>query len=564
MIFPGAPTRSLALSPNGTQLVYVSGSVAARRTQLQLRSLETLDVRDLPGTERGTQPFFSPDGRWVGFFTDLGELKKVSLAGGNPITLLAKINGSQWGFGVWAEDNRIIFGTPSSSLRQVSAEGGEARDLTTLGAKGERSHSHPSLVPSGRAVLYWVQPTGDAGASRIDAVTLGSGERRTVVENAYAPVALSSGHLVFQRGEATLIAPFDLEQLTVTGPAVPLVDAVRRDSLTTTGFPLAELVVSRSGTLAYVPDADTATALVLVDRAGASQPLGPSPQIFSFPRVSPDGRSVAFRQVRGQQTEVHVYDQARGSTTRLTQDDFDQGLEWHPDGRSLAIASRRKDASGIFLKNLDGRERLLVAAPPGVTAIRNMAWSPDGTELAYTVQTGRAHDIHVVTMGETPTTRPLLASAASEYSPRFSPNGRWLAYSSDQSGQQEVYIQGYPQGERLTVSVGGGGGPVWRRDGKELYFSGMDAGAPSMMVVSVTPDGASLRLGKPVPLFANRVAGPTGAIEEYAGSGNSGPGYDILPDGRFVMVRGADPLGAREIVIVQHWFEELKRLVPAK
>jgi Tol biopolymer transport system component len=412
-------------------------------------------------------------------------------------------------------------------------------------------------------VLYWAQPTGDAGASRIDAVTLGSGERRPVVENAYAPVALSSGHLLFQRGEATLIAPFDLEQLTVTGPAVPLVDAVRRDSLTTTGFPLAELVVSRSGTLAYVPDADSATALVLVDRAGTAQPLGPPPQIFSFPRVSPDGRSVAFRQVRGQQSEVHVYDLARGSTTRLTQDDFDQGLEWHPDGRSLAIAARRKDASGIFLKNLDGRERLLVATPPGVTAIRNMAWSPDGTQLAYTVQTGRAHDIHVVTMGETPTTRPLLASAASEYSPRFSPDGRWLAYSSDQSGQQEVYVQAYPQGERLSVSTGGGTAPVWRRDGKELYFQGSDAGVAKMMAVSATPEGASLRLGKPVPLFARRVAGPTGAVEEYVGSGNSGATYDVLPDGRFVMVRGADSFGAREIVIVQHWFEELKRLVPA-
>jgi eukaryotic-like serine/threonine-protein kinase len=193
-----------------------------------------------------------------------------------------------------------------------------------------------------------------------------------------------------------------------------------------------------------------------------------------------------------------------------------------------------------------------------------MAWSPDGTQLAYTVQTGRAHDIHVVTMGETPTTRPVLTSAASEESPRFSPDGRWLAYASDQSGQREVYVQAYPQGERLSVSTGGGTGPVWRRDGKELYFQGLEGGAPKMMAVSASPDGASLQLGKPVPLFAARVAGPTGAIEEYASSGNTGISYDVLPDGRFVMVRGADSLGAREIVIVQHWFEELKRLVPAK
>jgi len=563
----GSPTRSLAISPDGTQLVYVALNLEAPadqpsgRTQLALRDLGTLAVRDLPGTAGARQPFFSPDGTWVGFFTLSGDLKKVSLAGGNPVTLLAKVNGSDWGFGAWAEDGTIIFGTPASAsgLRRVSAEGGEATDVTTLAATGERWHSHPALVPSGRAVLYWVAETG---GSRIDAVTLGSGERRLVVENGYAPVALSSGHLLFQRDGATLVAPFDLERLTVTGPAVPLVDAVRPDSLTANNYPLAELAVSRSGTLAYVPDADTAAALVLVGRDGASQPLGPPPQNFDLPRVSPDGRSVAFLQVRGQQSEVLVYDLARGTTTRLTQDEFDLGLAWHPDGRSLAIASRRNEAAGIFLKHLDGRERLLVATPPGVTVIRNTAWSPDGTQLAYTAQTGSQHDIWVLAMGETPTTTPFLTGAASEYSPAFSPDGRWLAYQSDESGRAEVYVQAYPQGERLAVSTSGGNGPVWRRDGRELYFVGADAGLPTMMAVAVAPDGASLRLGTPTPLFDLRAPGATGAIEEYVGSGNSGARFDILPDGRFVMLRGADPTGTREIVLVQHWVEELKRLVP--
>jgi dipeptidyl aminopeptidase/acylaminoacyl peptidase len=169
-----------------------------------------------------------------------------------------------------------------------------------------------------------------------------------------------------------------------------------------------------------------------------------------------------------------------------------------------------------------------------------------------------------MTLGDTPTTAPLLTSAASEHSPAFSPDGRWLAYVSDESGRAEVYVRPYPQGERLAVSTAGGNGPVWRRDGKELFFHGPDAGALKMMAVSVTATGASLGLGKPTPLFDLRVPGPSGAIAQYVSSINTGPVYDVLPDGRFVVVRGADPTGTREIVLVQNFFEELKRLARTK
>jgi serine/threonine-protein kinase len=565
----GYPNRSLALSPDGTQLVYVGTNLEAPadqpggRTQLQLRSLATLAVRDLPGTTGARQPFFSPDGQWVGFFTGTGELKKISLAGGSPVTLVDKINGSELAFGVWTEDNTIIFSALSSGLRRVSAEGGAPTDLTTPDkAQDEIYHFLPAWVRSSRAALFTVRHA-NSGNTRIDAVMLDSGARHTVVENARAPLVLGSGHLLFQRDEAILIAPFDSTRLNVSGSAVPLVDEVRRDT-PISAFPMAELASSRSGTLAYLPAADTAGGLGLVRRDGAFEPLGPPPNNFALPRVSPDGHAVAFLVFHGDGTEIRVFDRFRGSTTKLTQDEYATGLAWHPDGRSLAVGSRKKDTRGIFLKNLDGRERLLVATPPGVTVLRNAAWSPDGKLLAYTVQTGYLHDIWVLTMGEKPATRPFLASAASEYSPAFSPDGRWLAYASDESGRFEVYIQQYPQGERIAVSTGGGNGPVWRRDGKELFFQGQDAGVPKLMAVSVTPDGASLRLAKPVPLLDLRVPGPTGAVEQYANSVNAGAEYDTLPDGRFVMVRGADPTGTREIVLVQHWFEELKRLVPVK
>ncbi len=572
VVIPGYPTRSLAISPDGTQLVYVAANLDAPanrpggREQLQLRSLASLEVRDLPGTTGARQPFFSPDGQWVAFFTATGELRKITLAGGSPITLAEKINGSQWAFGVWTEDNTIVFGG-TSGLRRVSAEGGAVTDLTSL-APGEIGHSYPALVPSSRAVLF---SSYRSGVLTIEAVMLDSGKRRVVLENAAYPSVLSSGHLVFERDGNILIAPFDTTKLTVTGPAVPLIDKVRQ----TATIPVPEMAVSRSGTLAYLPAADTTGTLGLVSRDGAFQPLGPPPGDYDRPRVSPDGRSVAYLATEGQNSAVHVYDLQRGSTTKLTpravdeKDNNDLGIAWHPDSRSLGIDSRRKDAEGIFLRNPDGSDRLLVPLPAGVSSIRNFSWAPDGKRLAYTVQTGSQHDIWVLTLddkrpGEKPTSQPFLNSAAAEYSPAFSPDGRWLAYVSDESGRPEVYLHGYPQGERLAVSTGGGEGPVWRRDGKELYFQGLVDGVPKMMAVAVTPDGTSLRLAKPVSLFDLRVTGPTGAVEQYANSYNSGAGYDVLPDGRFVMVRGPDPTSTREIVVVQNWFEELKRLVPVK
>ena len=168
-------------------------------------------------------------------------------------------------------------------------------------------------------------------------------------------------------------------------------------------------------------------------------------------------------------------------------------------------------------------------------------------------------------MGDKPSAQPLLNGPATEHGPKFSPDSRWMAYVSDESGRREVYIRGYPQGDRLAVSTGGGDGPVWAPDGREIFFTGTYDGTPRLMVVTVMPEANTLRLGAPRPLLDMRVAGSTGIIEQYALGGNAGAGYDIFPDGqRFVMVRGADPQGAREIVVVQSFFEEVRRLAPAR
>jgi Tol biopolymer transport system component len=213
----------------------------------------------------------------------------------------------------------------------------------------------------------------------------------------------------------------------------------------------------------------------------------------------------------------------------------------------------------LFLKELDGTERRLV--PNGVsTFLRNTSWSPDGRFLAYTTQTGSQHDIWVLAAGDKPDPQPLLNAPFAEHSPSFAPDGRWLAYVSDESGRAEVYVRRYPRGDRLAVSAAGGMGPRWSRDGKEIFFQGQHDGEFAMMAVSVTATADTVRLGTPTPLFPLRAPGPTGAQEQYGRSSNGGHRYDVLPDGRFVMIRGADPQGTREIVLVQNWFEELRRL----
>ena len=193
---------------------------------------------------------------------------------------------------------------------------------------------------------------------------------------------------------------------------------------------------------------------------------------------------------------------------------------------------------------------------------RNASWSPTGEVLAYTVQDGSQHDIWAVSPNDTSSARPLLDGPANEHSPKFSPDGRWLAYASNESGRYEVYVRRYPQGERLRVSTEGGEGPVWSPNRRELFFSGPYEGTPKLMVASVAEDGETLRIGVPTPLLDMRVIGPEGAFFAYLGASNNGPSYDILPDGqRFVMVRLPDA-PELEIILVQNFFEELKRLVP--
>jgi eukaryotic-like serine/threonine-protein kinase len=564
--FPGS---SLAISPDGTEVVYVSanpGTPLERSSQLRIRSLASLAIRDLPGTFLARQPFFSPDGQSVAFFTTNGELKKIALSGGSPVTLVDKINGSAWTFGVWTATDTIVFGgAGTAGLKRVPADGGSPTTLTSLDvAQGESGHYPGSYAPEAGAVVF-TTAFSQLRDTRLEAVILQSGERRVITENAGSGRYLSTGHLAFRRGDAVLVAQFDVKRLALAGPAAALSDDVRRDGANSEGS-IPQLAVSSNGTLAYVRRGDT-NALVMgrTGRAGGFTPFDLAAGPNRRPRVSPDGQRVMFESIGSggatvYETTVHVHDLLRGTVTRLTETGSESNAVWRPDGKGVALYARRPDVSGIYLKDLGGQERLVLRNDDARAALRPESFSPDGAVLAYTRQQGSQYSIWLLTLGEKPVARPLTSAAASEHSPKFSPDGRWLAYVGGQFDQPELYVRGYPSGEPIAVSASGGVGPVWSRDGRALFYESPQLRERTLMSVPVSMDGGTLKLGAPSRVVSLAPAGG----QEYGQSGNWGPEYDVFPDGTFAMLRGPGPGNVREIVLVQHWFEELKRLTSAR
>ena len=344
------PNQSLAISPDGTEVAYVSANPGAppeRSTQLRVRSLASLTIRDLPGTFLAHQPFFSPDGQSVAFFTTSGELKKVALSGGDPVTLVEKIAGSRWTFGVWVASGTIVFGGfGTAGLKQVPADGGSPTTLTSVDvAQGEIAHVPSSYAPEAGAVVFTTAFT-QLRSPRLEALILQSGERRVMTENARGGKYLSTGHLVFTRGDAVLVAPIDVKRLVLAGPAAALSDDVRRDGANSEGT-IPQMGVSSNGTLAYVRRADAAARVMgRVGRAGAFTPFGLAAGPNRRPRVSPDGQRVTFESPRSAgeaafETAVHVHDLVRGTVTRLTESGSESHAVWRPDGKAIALYARR-------------------------------------------------------------------------------------------------------------------------------------------------------------------------------------------------------------------------------
>jgi serine/threonine protein kinase/Tol biopolymer transport system component len=532
-----------ALSPDGTHLVYVVAQGSTQ--QLYLRAIDSLEARPIPGTEGAVNPFFSPDGQWLGFFAT-GKLKKISVSGGTAVTLgdAASANGANWG------SQGIIAFAPAtvSALQQVPDAGGTPHPLTRF-EKSDVSHRWPEFLPGGKAVLFSSGNHGiDFSNAQVVVQTVGASERRNLIQGGTNPRYAPSGHLVYAQGGSLMAVPFDPQRLQLTGTAVPVVEGV----LQSTFSGAAQYSISATGSLVYIPGGvqSSQNNLVWVTRTGAEQRLAAPAHAYLFPRLSPDGRRVAVG-IAEQETQTWLYDLSRETLTRFTfVGSANQNGTWTPDGKRIAFNSNKEGPQNPFWQLADGSgglERLTTSEYANIP----MSWSPDGQLLAFTeVNPTTGIDIWVLRMSDRKS-QPFLRTPFNESAPRFSPDGHWLAYISDESGRFEIYVQPYPgPGGKWQISTEGGTEPVWNPNGRELFYR---SGGKMMAVDIATQPGFTV--GKPRMLFD----GP------YSPTALTTPNYDVSADGqRFLMLKPSEqaPSAPTQINVVLNWFEELKQKVP--
>ena len=553
---------SAVLSPDGQVMAFAAVKNIGEGPALYVRRLAQLNATLLNGTEGATSPFFSPDGQWIGFFAG-GKLKKVSVAGGSAVTLCDALNGRG---GSWAADGSIYF-TPSSAtktaLKRVSAEGGTPEELSPL-VDNEVTQRWPQVLPGGKAVIFSsATALSNFDAGTIVAQPLPSGPRKELVKGGRYARYVQSGHLMFFRGGTLFAAPFDVDRLEVTGAAVPVLEGARANS--TSGG--VQFDIASNGTLVYAPGeavADTAPIRWL-DRSGRLSALRNTPANWSNPSFSPDGRLLAIDIHDGTQSDIWVYDWERDTLSRRTFDTADdQRPVWTPDGSRIAFASRRGDASAfnIYWQRSDGTgeaERLTTSPASQYPS----SFHPNGRVLAFLESpVGSASNVMLLPIdgGEnggwkagTPTA--FLQAPYSESSAMFSPDGRWLAYISNEGGRNDVFVQPYPgPGPKVQISNAMADDPTWSRTAREFFF--LDISDVRMMVVPYDSAGGVFRAGKPMPLNDTRIAGRPRAPSRD---------LDLHPDGKRFAVSGTEDQTLQKInkvVFVFNFFDELRRIAP--
>jgi len=552
--------EGVALSPDGTHLVYAALEAGTR--VLYLRNLGQLDAQPIRGTDGAFNPFFSADGEWIGFFTApgtaVGKLKKVAVRGGPPLTLADANNPT----GAWLADDTIVFGRFTGtewSLFRVPAAGGVAIRLTNPDSESkEVRHGWPEALPSGNHILFTIAPrAGLFDDARIAVLSLATGQYHTVVEQGYHARYVPTGHLVYMLSGNLMAVPFDVKRLETTGPPVPVVEGVRgRSDVGEAGF-----AVSRTGFLVYAPGVTSVGAqrtLVWVDRTGREEPITAPARNYTYLRVSPDGTRVAL-DIRDQENDIWVWDLTRQNLTRLTFDPrADRSPVWTLDGRRIFFSSQRASAEGsLYWQASDGtgQAERLVESPNQQLP---QAVSPDGKQLLFRdLSVESFADVDMLSLDDRKVT-PLLQTTFGEQNPDVSPDGRWIAYESNESGANEIYVRPFPAVDtgRWQVSTGGGTRPVWARSGRELFYV-VGADAVRMMALPVQT-GATFSAGTPRVLFEGRyVATPD----------RSGRTYDVSPDGqRFLMIKNAAVEVTTSLVpsfvFVLNWFDELRRIAP--
>jgi len=541
----------VAISADGTRIAYVGGR---EQPQLFMRRLDEPSATAIAGlTPRA--PFFSVDGTWIGFFDSSYQIKKLSVSGG-PAMPVARTGGAVPRGASWGPDDYIIFSTADATtgLLRVPAAGGEPEVLTLPDKSlGELDHVQPDVLPDGRAVLFTI--LGPAETAQVAVLDLTTGRRNVLINGASHPRYASSGHLIYLSDGALYAVGFDSESLEVRGGPVRVLAGVAwKPTL------LAEYALSQTGSMVYLAGGPVGSKsrLVWVDREGREEDLGAPARAYAYPQISPDGTRVAV-DARDQEQDIWIWDLTRLTLTRVTSDPAqDINPEWTPDGASIVFSSTRDGAYNIYRQPADGTgtaERLHESAENELV----QSMSPEGETVVFrrvNSDLGMSNDLLALSLDEEHVESPLIVTQFSEQNGEISPDGRWIAYQSNESGRDEIYLRPYPDvdARRIQASTEGGNRPAWARSGMELFFLGADE---RLMVVPVALDAHA-------PLSGTV---PARVLERRYVNGAPGRTYDVSPDGqRFLMVSaggsGEGAGAAGELVFIVNWFEELKRLVP--
>jgi len=551
--------RQLALSPDGSQLALTPfpGPVYIRRfDRLDAQPLESAAS---PGFRGG--PVFSPDGLTLSFIEGNGIISsrrpfyRAALSGGAAVKLA---DYDAFHDGDWSADGWIYYtGAYPGGIVRIPDRGGKVEAVTELDTQhSERSHRFARLLPGGNALIYTVAFDGIANYddARIDAWDLRTHQHKTLLTGATSAAYSPSGHLVYARAGKLFAVPFDANRLEVTGAPFPVVDGVVMSE--NTG--VAQFSLSQRGDLAYAPGsaADGHRTLVWVDRSGKAEPLPLPPASYLYPRLSPDGRFLAV-EIEGPNHDIYLYDFARSVLTKITTDGLSHDPVWTPDGKSLVFRSWQAGGMTMWTMPVD-RSAPATRLDPTGTRQSPVSVSRDGRLLTFDQKDTESNDdAWVLPLDGHEAARPVARSRFSEGGAKFSPDGKWIAYSSDESGRPQIYVQPFPgPGPKVQVSSEGGTDPRWRATGGELYYRRFG----QMMAVAVTTS-PTLKVSAPRQLWVETKY-TSGSGSSCGMPGVTASNYDVTPDGqRFLMVRDEDTnLASTKVVVVMNWAEELRGL----
>jgi eukaryotic-like serine/threonine-protein kinase len=536
---PTTDLVSFALSRDGRRIVFVADSEG--RPRLWVRSLDSVSARPLAGTDFASYPFWSPDGRSIGFFSD-GRLKRIDVDG-RSLQVLASASNARGA--VWTDDGTIVYAVGGTSgLWGIAAAGGEPVEVTRLGPQ-QQSHRFPQALPGGRRFLYYVLGGPDVRGVYVGA--LDGSESQRVLDADTAALYAPSGHLLFVRQGTLFAQTFDAAQLTLRGNPFPVAEQVSRDPLS---IQLAAVSVSAVGPIAYRTGAvGVARRLAWFDRSGKELGAVGEPDLGQNANLSPDARRVVVDRTVGGNVDIWLIDLQRGTSSRFTSEATIDGYPiWSPDGRRIAFGSIRGGSTNLFWRSATGAgvEQVVLVTP---LAKAPTDWSRDGRFLLYRSSDPKTgFDVWAIPLdmdGKPGTPFQVVQTPFEEKDAQFSPDGRWIAYESNESNQSEIYAQQFPKPEgKFRISTTGGSQVRWARGGNELFYVALD-GRLMAVAVRFALDGKTMDAGAPTPLFVTRIGG--------ALQGSARQQYMVSADGQRFLMNTIPEEAPTPITVVLNW-----------